>query len=114
MLTAGPPFAYALSTAISLNNHHVGKSVSPGLLRFSISKFITFLSVLCRESSNLTLGEPKKKDEVSNTYQQQLKMGGGKVLVQVPEFHRTHGLKFVLHQTVTAVLIPFDEKTKAH
>mgnify|MGYP001188673642 CR=1 FL=1 len=41
---------------------------------------------------NLSLSD-MVKHEVSNTYQQQLKSNGGRVIIKVPQFYRENGLK---------------------
>ena len=62
--------------------------------------------------TGLSLSEPVK-NEVSDSYKQYLKLHGKRVLVQVPEFFRESGPRFLVNGKITSVLVPLDDTTKA-
>ena len=80
------------------------------------SDFLNHLSSLFSITNNipanLTITEPVV-DQVRGTAKRYLKLCGNRVLVHVPEFFRETGLKFMMKNNMTSVLVPLDDSTKA-
>lgn len=60
----------------------------------------------------LTLSEPVKKEVSDNFYKQSIKLGGRPLDIQTPHCFLEHGLKMLIQENMTAVLVPLDEATK--
>ena len=76
------------------------------------------LNLLSSLSSNsdiptgLSVTEPIM-DQARGTSRRYLKLFDRRVLVQVPEFFREAGLKFLMKDNMTSVLVPLDDGTRA-
>lgn len=51
------------------------------------------------------------KNETNNTYKSHLKLNGRRVIIATPLLHQKKGLKFLVKNNMTAVLVPLDPDT---